>query len=127
MLRERARTPAFTEGLGRRVILAGQLAPRWPVSERGLKRQPVNGCRVERLRLSGRSGKETGTAARTPLTFHQAYYRHRRHVENFFQRIKRDRRIATRYAKLADTHFNFILLAGVPRLAGNLMTFPNTP
>ena len=32
-------------------------------------------------------------------------------MENFFQRIKRNRRIATRYDKLADTCFNFILLA----------------
>jgi transposase len=46
-----------------------------------------------------------------PAPFHQGYYRHRRHVENFFQRIKRNRRIATRYDKLADTYFNFILLA----------------
>lgn len=48
---------------------------------------------------------------RRPAPFHKGYYRHRHHVENFFQRIKRCRRISTRYDKLADTFLNFILLA----------------
>ena len=46
-----------------------------------------------------------------PAPFHKGYYRKRHHVENFFQRIKRLRRIATRYDKLATVYFNFILLA----------------
>jgi hypothetical protein len=37
--------------------------------------------------------------------------RHRHHVGNFFQRIKRLRRVATRYDKLAGVFMNFILLA----------------
>ena len=46
--------------------------------------------------------------------FHKGYYRKRHHVENFFQRIKRCRRVSTRYDKLADVFFNFILLAESP-------------
>jgi transposase len=45
-----------------------------------------------------------------PVPFNKGYFRHRYHVENFFQRIKRLRRIATRYDKLADVFLNFILL-----------------
>lgn len=46
-----------------------------------------------------------------PALFHKGYYRHRHHVENFFQRIRRLRRIATRYDKLAEVFLNFILQA----------------
>ena len=46
-----------------------------------------------------------------PDPFHKGYDRHRHHVENLFQRIKRLRRIATRYDKLAEVFLNFILLA----------------
>lgn len=48
-----------------------------------------------------------------PRPYSRASYRKRHHVENFFQRIKRFRRIGTRYEKL-DLHFlAFIHLAGV--------------
>ncbi len=40
-----------------------------------------------------------------PAPFHRAYYRLRHRVENFFQRIKRWRAIATRYHKL-DINFH---------------------
>ncbi|MBX3740456.1 MAG: transposase [Akkermansiaceae bacterium] len=45
------------------------------------------------------------------VDFHKGWYRSRHEVENFFQRIKRMRRIATRYDKLAMVFMNFILLA----------------
>ncbi len=38
-------------------------------------------------------------------------YKKRHRVENFFQKIKRYRRVATRYDKLAETYFGFVLLA----------------
>jgi transposase len=38
-------------------------------------------------------------------------YKKRHRVENFFQKIKRYRRVATRYDKLAITYFGFVLLA----------------
>lgn len=46
-----------------------------------------------------------------PYYFSQRLYRHRHTVENFFCRIKRHRRIATRYEKLAVTFLGFVYLA----------------
>jgi transposase len=49
----------------------------------------------------------------TPSTWHRGFYRHRHKVENLFQRLKRQRRIGTRYDKL-DRHFlGFVQLAAV--------------
>jgi transposase len=50
---------------------------------------------------------------RHPVTFHRGYYRHRHNVENFFCRLKRHRRISTRYEKLAATFLAFVQLATV--------------
>lgn len=50
---------------------------------------------------------------RTPVDFHRGYYRRRHKVENFFGRIKRFRRISTRYDKLAVTFLGFVQLAAV--------------
>lgn len=50
---------------------------------------------------------------RRPATFHRGYYRRRHKVENFFCRIKRHRRISTRYEKLASTFLGFVQLAAV--------------
>jgi transposase len=50
---------------------------------------------------------------RTPAAHHAGYYRRRHRVENFFQRIKRFRRIGTRYEK-TDLHFlSFVFLAAI--------------
>lgn len=40
-------------------------------------------------------------------------YRRRHHIENFFCRIKRFRRISTRYDKLSFTFFSFVLFAAI--------------
>ena len=50
---------------------------------------------------------------RTPIRFDRQLYRHRHVVENFFSRIKRHRRIATRYEKLAVTFHGFVCFAAV--------------
>lgn len=50
---------------------------------------------------------------RTLVAFHRGYYRRRHRVENFFCRIKRHRRISTRYEKLAATFLAFVQLAAV--------------
>jgi transposase len=50
---------------------------------------------------------------RAPAWFHQGFYRQRYRIENFFQRIKIYKRIATRYDKLALTFLNFVLLAAI--------------
>ena len=48
-----------------------------------------------------------------PVAFHRGYYRRRHVVENFFCRIKRNRRLSTRYEKLAITFLAFVQLAAV--------------
>ena len=48
-----------------------------------------------------------------PVAFHRGYYRRRHEVENFFCRIKRYRRLSTRYEKLAITFLAFVQLAAV--------------
>jgi transposase len=50
---------------------------------------------------------------RRPVRFHRGYYRCRHQVENFFGRIKINRRISTRYDKLAETFLGFVLLATI--------------
>ena len=50
---------------------------------------------------------------RAPAKYHRGFYRKRHRVENFFQRIKRRRRIGTRYEKLDITFFAFLTLAAV--------------
>jgi transposase len=45
--------------------------------------------------------------------FHRGYYRHRHHVENFFARIKRHHRVATRYDKLAASFLAFVALSAI--------------
>ena len=50
---------------------------------------------------------------RQPARFHRGYYRCRHQVENFFGRIKKYRRIGTRYEKLAETFFAFVQFAAI--------------
>ena len=50
---------------------------------------------------------------RNPAKHHKGYYRWRHRVENFFQRVKRRRRVGTRYEKLDVTFFAFVCLAAV--------------
>jgi transposase len=45
------------------------------------------------------------------LHYANATYRKRHRVENFFQKLKSYRRVATRYDKLAQAYFGFVLLA----------------
>jgi len=50
---------------------------------------------------------------REPMPFHRGYYRRRHRVENFFARMKKFRRVATRYDKLALTFLGFIQFAAI--------------
>jgi transposase len=45
--------------------------------------------------------------------FHRGYYRKRHRVENFFCVLKRQRRIATRYDKLASSFLAFVTLTSI--------------
>jgi transposase len=46
-------------------------------------------------------------------SWNRRWYKKRHHVENFFQRIKRWRRIGTRYDKLATCFLSFVQLAAI--------------
>jgi transposase len=59
-----------------------------------------------------------------PLPYNKAAYRKRHVVENYFQRIKNFRRVASRYDKLAEMYFGWVLLATVVILKTG---FTNTP
>jgi len=50
---------------------------------------------------------------KAPVRWHRGYYRLRHRVENFFQRIKRFRRVGTRYEKLALHFLGFVQLAAI--------------
>jgi transposase len=50
---------------------------------------------------------------RWPVAFDHGDYRQRHKVENFFCRLKRYRRLSTRYEKLAITFLGFVQLAAV--------------
>ena len=68
----------------------------------------------ERVRKAGsRPCIPPRAGRRAPAKFHRGFYRKRHRVENFFQRIKRKRRIGTRYEKLDLTFFAFVTLAAV--------------
>ena len=49
----------------------------------------------------------------TPVAWHRGHYRRRHQVENLFQRLKRYRRIGTRYDKLDLYFLGFVQLAAV--------------
>jgi len=46
-------------------------------------------------------------------TYDKDVYAHRRSVEHFFQKIKRNRRVATRYEKLSVTFLGMVLIASI--------------
>jgi len=48
-----------------------------------------------------------------PASFHRGFYKRRHTVENFFQRIKELRAIATRYEKLASRYLDLVKLAAI--------------
>jgi len=48
-----------------------------------------------------------------PVAWHRGYYRRRHKVENLFQRLKRYRRIGTRYEKRDSFFLSFVQLAAI--------------
>ena len=48
---------------------------------------------------------------KAPAAYDLELYKQRHHVENFFEKLKRCRRIATRYDKTADSFMAFVLIA----------------
>ncbi len=117
---------AIVEGRGRAVALglaAGQrhdlraIAPlltclrrRHAVGDKGFDADPF---RARLRRQHTRTCIPPRRSRRGRVPFHRGYYRHRHQVENFFCRIKRHRRISTRYDKLASSFLAFVQLAAV--------------
>ncbi len=50
---------------------------------------------------------------KNPSRWHRGFYKLRHRVENFFQRIKRLRRVGTRYEKLSLHFLSFVQLAAI--------------
>lgn len=50
---------------------------------------------------------------KNPVFYISEVGRHRRVVENFFARVKRHRRVNTRYDRLAGTYMSFVTLAAI--------------
>lgn len=48
-----------------------------------------------------------------PVSYHKGFYKKRHHVENFFQRIKESRAIATRFEKLGTRFLDLVKLAAI--------------
>ncbi len=54
------------------------------------------------------------TANRTnPPTYHKGHYKRRHQVENFFQRLKEKRALATRYEKLSSRFLSLVTLGAI--------------
>jgi transposase len=106
--------PAVAPGPQHDLLARAPLRPSlrdcWLAADRGfaagdfrqrLDAQGVRAC------IPPRSGR------RWPSRFSRRLYRQRHTVENFFARIKRYRRLATRYEKLADHYLGFLPFAAV--------------
>ncbi len=90
--------------------LQPHLAGRWAVADRGFD---SNAFRDTLARSGAVTCIPPKSLRKTPIYFDRALYRQRHVVENFFSRIKRHRRIATRYEKLAVTFLGFVAFAAV--------------
>lgn len=90
--------------------LIGVLRGKHAVADRGFDADTFHAV-LERARVRACIRPKRGRAWRH--RFHRGYYRRRHRVENFFCRIKRFRRIATRYDKLASSFFGFVCFAAV--------------
>lgn len=90
--------------------LAAHLAGQWVVGDKGFD---SSAFRVELADAGAMVCIPPRRSRCLDYYFSRLLYRHRHTVENFFCRIKRHRRIATRFEKLVETFLGFIYLAAV--------------
>ena len=130
---------AWVDGRGRAVSLSlapgqppdvcvAQTAARLPlrgtitVADKGYD---SDGFREQLRRWGSRSCIPPRCNRLTPVAWHRGHYRRRHQVENLFQRLKRYRRIGTRYDKLDLYFLGFVQFAAV--WTGSKTDFENTP
>jgi transposase len=117
---------AVVDGLGRAVglhLVAGnrhdlravdplleKLAECWVIADRGFDAKDF---RREIISRGSTPCIPPRVSSRIQHHFSKLLYRHRHVVENFFGRIKRRRRIGTRYEKLSETFLGFVMLATI--------------
>ena len=90
--------------------LAPHLAGQWVLGDKGFD---SDAFRQDLIRTGANVCIPSRSSRRAPRYYSQRLYRHRHTVENFFGRIKRHRRIATRYEKRAVTFLGFVYLAAL--------------
>lgn len=88
----------------------GLLRGRTLVADKGFD---ADGLRARIRRIGGTTCIPRRRKCGGPRPFNRRLYRRRHRVENFWARIKRHRRLSTRYEKLAATFLAFIQLATV--------------
>ena len=117
---------AVVDGLGRAVglnLVAGnrhdlravdplleKLGDSWVIADRGFDAKDF---RQEIISRGSTPCIPPRVSSRIQHHFSKVLYRHRHVVENFFGRIKRRRRIGTRYEKLSETFLGFVMLATI--------------
>ena len=90
--------------------LMPHLDGKWVVGDKGFDSAAF---RADLVRTGAMVCIPPRSTRRTDYYFSRLLYKHRHTVENFFCRIKRHRRIATRYEKLAVTFLGFVCLAAI--------------
>jgi transposase len=90
--------------------LVEKLANCWVVGDRGFD---AGTFRRELLAANAKPCIPPRSSSKIKYYYSELLYAHRHIVENFFARIKRMRRIGTRYEKLSETFLGFIIFAAV--------------
>jgi putative transposase len=101
-----------TEGQRHDVVLAPYLLSRirraYVIGDKGYD---ANALRAQLRRQRCRVVIPSNRSRRRRRPFNRRIYKRRHRVENFFLRLKRYRRVATRYEKLAANFFAMVCLA----------------
>ena len=91
-------------------VLIEKLADCWVIGDRGFDARTF---RDELIAVNANPCIPPRISNKIQYYYSELLYAHRHVVENFFARIKRMRRVGTRYEKLAETFLGFVTLAAV--------------